>query len=49
MTPDQGTDFDELYRKADIALFAAKMDGKGRYKLYEPSMKAVRYELADRD
>ena len=49
MTPDQGTDFDELYRKADIALFAAKMDGKGRYKLYEPSMKAVRYEWADRD
>lgn len=49
MTPDQGRDFDELYRKADIALFAAKMDGKGRYKLYEPSMKAVRYELADRD
>ena len=49
MTPDQGTDFDELYRKADIALFAAKMDGEGRYKLYEPSMKAVRYELADRD
>ncbi len=49
MAPDQGEAFEELYQKADIALFAAKMDGKGRYKLYEPSMKAVRFELADRD
>lgn len=48
MIPDQGTGFDELYRKADIALFAAKMEGKSSFRKYAPSMKEIRYELADR-
>ena len=47
MTPEDGTEFDELYRKADIALFTAKLGGKSSYRKYEPSMKAIRYELAD--
>lgn len=46
MIPEQGTYFDELYHKADIALFAAKMCGKCAFKKYDPSMKAIRVELA---
>ena len=45
MIPEQGVLFEDLYRKADIALFAAKMDGKGNFKKYDASMKTVRYEL----
>lgn len=48
IVPEQGKEFDELYRKADIALFTAKMDGKSSYRKYNKSMKAIRYELADR-
>lgn len=47
MIPEQGIHFDELYHKADIALFAAKMCGKCAFKKYEASMKAIRSELAD--
>lgn len=47
MIPEHGTDFDELYLKADIALFAAKTAGRGTFRKYEPSMKEIRYELAD--
>lgn len=49
MIPEQGREFDDLYQKADIALFTAKMSGKCSYKKYNPSMKSVRYELADRE
>ena len=45
MIPDDGKDFEELYMKADIALFEAKMDGKSSFKRYNSSMKAERYEL----
>lgn len=48
MVPDQGTTFEELYRKADIALFTAKMNGKSTFLKYDSSMKDVRLELADR-
>lgn len=48
MIPADGTEFKELYQKSDIALFAAKMDGKRSFKKYEPSMRAVRYELSDK-
>lgn len=41
MVPEQGDSFDELYRKADMALFAAKADGKGKLRKFNPSMKAV--------
>ena len=45
MIPEDGKDFEELYMKADIALFEAKMDGKSSFKRYNSSMKAERYEL----
>lgn len=48
MIPEQGREFDELYRKADIALFTAKMAGKSSFKKYHPKMKEIRYELADK-
>lgn len=48
MIPEQGIEFDELYRKADIALFTAKMEGKRTFKKYHKSMKEIRYELAER-
>lgn len=47
LTPNMGTDFEELYEKADIALFSAKMGGKGGFRKYDVSMKTIRYELAD--
>lgn len=47
MVPDQGTTFEELYRKADIALFTAKMNGKSTFLKYDSSMKDIRLELAD--
>lgn len=49
MAPEQGTGFDELYEKADIALFAAKTGGRGTFRKYEVSMKKTRYELAGRN
>ncbi|WP_195421061.1 hypothetical protein [Faecalicatena contorta] len=47
MIPRQGNTFDELYRKADTALFAAKMNGKSTFVQYDSGMKEVRPELAD--
>lgn len=47
MVPEQGTDFDDLYHKADVALFAAKMCGKCAFRKYEASMKNIRIELAE--
>lgn len=47
MIPEQGQEFDALYRKADIALFAAKMSGRGSYRKYDSSMPEIRYELAE--
>ena len=46
MIPEQGREFDELYRKADVALFNAKMNGKGSFRKFESKMKEIRYELA---
>lgn len=46
MVPEQGSSFEELYHKADVALFAAKMSGKCLFRKYDPSMKTIRYELA---
>ncbi len=46
MIPEQGMEFDVLYRKADVALFNAKMNGKGSFRKYESDMKEIRYELA---
>lgn len=41
MVPEQGKDFEELYREADMALFAAKADGKRKFCEYDSSMNAV--------
>lgn len=49
MMPDQGTEFDDLYQRADIALFAAKTEGRGTFRKFEASMKKIRYELAGKN
>lgn len=49
MIPEHGNEFDELYQKADIALFTAKTEGKGTYRKYEVTMREIRYELADEE
>lgn len=36
--PSDGTTFDELYHKADIALYTAKNSGKDNYSIYEASL-----------
>ena len=40
MTPQDGLDSDRLLRNADLALYRAKLEGRGRYSLFEPEMKA---------
>lgn len=49
MIPEQGVEFDDLYGKTDMALFAAKLQGKSSFFKYSSDMKAVRYELAERE
>ena len=49
MAPEQGQEFEDLYHKADVALFSAKMNGKNSFMQYHAEMKEVRCELADRD
>lgn len=36
--PDDGREPDELLKNADLALYRAKADGRGSYRLYEPGM-----------
>jgi diguanylate cyclase (GGDEF)-like protein len=51
IAPQDGGDRNELIRKADIALYKAKTDGRNQFALFSPSLDdAVRYrEEMDRD
>ncbi|KKC24738.1 diguanylate cyclase [Sphingomonas sp. SRS2] len=40
VAPDDGATADALVRNADLALYAAKADGKGVHRFYEPEMHA---------
>ncbi|MEZ5654337.1 MAG: EAL domain-containing protein [Sphingobium sp.] len=43
ISPDHGADRTELIRKADIALYKAKVDGRNQFMLFDPSLdEAVR-------
>ena len=46
LCPEEGMSFDELYQKADTALFSVKMEGKRSFAGYDASMKNIRLELA---
>jgi diguanylate cyclase (GGDEF)-like protein/PAS domain S-box-containing protein len=36
--PEDGADADELVRRADMALYRAKHEGRGRFRFFEPAM-----------
>jgi diguanylate cyclase (GGDEF)-like protein len=38
--PEDGEDADEIIKKADMALYRSKADGRGRYEFFEPEMDA---------
>jgi diguanylate cyclase (GGDEF)-like protein len=40
LSPKDGQDSDELLRSADLALYRAKIDGRGLYRFFEPEMDA---------
>ncbi len=40
VSPGDGEHADELIRRADMALYRAKQDGRGRFRLFEPAMDA---------
>lgn len=39
--PDDGSDADSLLKHADVAMYAAKAAGKGRYHFYDPALSEV--------
>jgi diguanylate cyclase (GGDEF)-like protein len=39
--PNDGDDPDEIMKNADLALYRAKADGRGRYRFFEPAMDAI--------
>ena len=45
--PDEGTDFGELYKKADKALYIVKQRGKHGYFVYRSDQKLDEMEIAD--
>ncbi|MTI19342.1 bifunctional diguanylate cyclase/phosphodiesterase [Rhodobacteraceae bacterium RKSG542] len=48
ISPEHGTDLNELLRKADIALYEAKRNGRGCYLIFRPAMEEniiIRREL----
>ncbi|ONF45858.1 putative bifunctional diguanylate cyclase/phosphodiesterase, partial [Methylobacterium radiotolerans] len=40
LAPADGTDADRLLKNADLALYRAKLDGRGTYRFFEPEMDA---------
>lgn len=40
VSPQDGVDFDQLMKSADLALFRAKQDGRGVYRLFQTEMDA---------
>src|SRR4051812_41861626 len=38
LSPGDGDDPDELVRRADLALYRAKGEGRGRFRFFEPAM-----------
>ena len=47
MIPEQGWEFDDLYEKADMALYDAKQRGKNSHSKYHTDMKMTRPEMAE--
>lgn len=47
--PQNGSTFEELFKNADIAMYAAKNSGKNRYKFYQHTMSEQLYETATLD
>ena len=39
--PDHDRDFGEMLKNADLALYASKRNGRARYSLFDPAMKAA--------
>ncbi len=42
--PDDGDDADTLMRHADMAMYAAKRDGRGNFRFFSPAMNAATHE-----
>lgn len=42
--PDDGRNFDELYRQADLAMYCAKKEGRNAFRAYAKSMEADTHE-----
>ncbi len=41
LAPEDGSDADRLLKQADLALYQAKVGGRGTYRFFEPAMDAV--------
>jgi diguanylate cyclase (GGDEF)-like protein len=46
--PNDGRSYDELFKKADAAMYAAKRSGKDSYRIYVPGIEKIA-EMGDPD